>query len=121
MGVFSHAFKIFVSYLITEILTLEYLYWNRQLQVIQKRFGIISKREGSSKYWGDIYLALKSIISASIQKLSFKFHLTNLRHDWWNLKEQRVLLISNNRGELQLVKNCKDIKLFWYIYIFFKL
>ena len=36
-------------------------------------------------------------------------------------KEQRVLLIWNNRGELQFEKNCKDIKLIWYLYNFFEL
>ena len=53
--------------------------------------------------------------------LPFKFHFINLRHHSWNIKKQRVLLIWNNRGELQFKKNCTDIKLIWYLYNFFEL
>ena len=39
----------------------------------------------------------------------FKFHFTNLRHDSWIIIKQRVLLISNNKSELQFQKSSKDI------------
>ena len=47
------------------------------------------------------------LFSESTQKLFFKFRL--LRHDSWNIKKQRVLLIWNNRSEKKVSYNSRKI------------
>ena len=46
------------------------------------------------------------------RSLFFKFHFTNLRYHSWNIMKQGVLIIWNNRGELQFEKNCKVCTVF---------
>ena len=73
---------------------------SRNLAIIRVHFGL---------YNNLLSFTFTFLFSESIQKLFFKFHFNDLRHDSWNTKKQRVLLIWNNRLKKKVSYNSRKI------------
>ena len=73
---------------------------SRNLAIIRVPFGL---------YNNLLSFTFTFLFSESIQKLFFKFHFNDLRHDSWNTKKQHVLLIWNNRRKKKASYNSRKI------------